>query len=475
MYAAIYDTYPYCRNSNNIMAEKKPVDISPKQDSGVLKEIIREGEGTELPPPGSKVKVHYVGSLLDGTQFDSSRTRSQPFEFDLGKGSVIKAWDIGVATMKKGEIAILMCAPEYAYGKKGSPPNIPPDATLKFEVEVIGWKGEDLSPGKDGGIERLQITPGDGYSTPNDGAMVEVKLIGEYNNKIFDEREVSFSLGEGSDINIIEGVEKALEKFKKGETSRLTIKPKYAFGNDGNEEFDIPPNATIQYTVTLKSFEKAKESWSLDSEEKVQQGKLFKEKGTNYFKAGKLHLATKMYKKVQSFLDFDKGEDPYSEDRRALILSSNLNLALCYLKLDEPFEAKNSATSALEIDPKNEKALFRRGQAYLAIGEPQLALDDFKALLLIEPNNSAAKAQLAVCNKTLKEQLQKEKKIYANMFDKFAKMDTQREEEEKKKAPDVMSSLGEWGKEDREREPTEFERENPNILMLNGSGEFQDM
>lgn len=114
----------------------EPVDISPKQDKGVLKEILQEGVGDELPCQGSKVKVHYTGTLLDGTQFDSSRDRGQPFQFDLGKGSVIKAWDIGVATMKKGERAILTCAPEYAYGKTGSPPTIPPDATLKFDVSV---------------------------------------------------------------------------------------------------------------------------------------------------------------------------------------------------------------------------------------------------------------------------------------------------------------------------------------------------
>lgn len=93
--------------------------------------------------------------------------------------------------------------------------------------------------------------------------------------------------------------------------------------------------------------------------------------------------------------------------------------------MNEPFEAKNAASSALEIDPKNEKALFRRGQALLATAEAHLAAKDFQEVLNIDPNNKAAQAQLAVCHKSMKEQLQKEKKIYANMFEKFAKMDTQ--------------------------------------------------
>nr|XP_022905761.1 FK506-binding protein 59 [Onthophagus taurus] len=451
------------------------MDISPKKDEGVLKDILTPGEGDETPPPGCKVRVHYTGTLLDGTQFDSSRDRNQPFEFDLGTGSVIKAWDIGVATMKKGERAMLTCAPQYAYGEAGSPPNIPPNSTLKFDVEVLSWKGEDLSKNKDGGIERFLITAGEGHSTPNDEALVDIHLVGTHEGRVFDERDVSFCLGEGLNVNIVEGVENALESMKKGEKSRIIVKSKYGFGSNGSEEFKIPPDATLEYVVTLKTFEKAKECWSMDIEEKIEQAKLFKEKGTNYFKEGKLQLAVKMYKKVLSYLEYKEKDGPHGDEQKSLLLSANLNLSLCYLKLNEPFEARNSATSALDIDENNEKALFRRGQAHLSLSEPQLAANDFAALLKVEPNNSAAKSQLAQCNKTLKEQLQKEKKIYANMFDKFAKMDTQREEEEKRKEPDVMSSLGEWGKEDREREPTEFEKENPNILMLNGSGEFQDM
>lgn len=109
-------------------------DISPEHDRGVLKEMLKMGEGEETPSSGCIVKVHYTGTLLDGTKFDSSRERNEPFEFELGQSRVIKAWEIGTATMKKGEIAILTCAPEYAYGKPGSPPKIPPDAVLKFEV-----------------------------------------------------------------------------------------------------------------------------------------------------------------------------------------------------------------------------------------------------------------------------------------------------------------------------------------------------
>lgn len=124
---------------------------------------------------------------------------------------------------------------------------------------------------------------------------------------MFEEREVSFNIGEGSDIGIIDGVEKALEKFKRGETSRCIIQPKYAFGENGKPEWNIPSNASIEYTITLKSFEKAKESWSLDTDERIQQCELFKEKGTAYFKQNKFDLATKMYKRVTAFLASEKG------------------------------------------------------------------------------------------------------------------------------------------------------------------------
>lgn len=133
-------------------------------------------------------------------------------------------------------------------------------------------------------------------------------LLGKFGDKVFDDRDVTFTIGEGSEANIIDGVERAVEKQKKGEVARVIIKPQYAFGAEGNADLGVPANTTVEYTITLKTFEKAKESWSLDTEERIEQSKLLKEKGTNYFKAGKYNLAIKMYKKVLSFLEVEKGE-----------------------------------------------------------------------------------------------------------------------------------------------------------------------
>ena len=95
------------------------------------------GSGREAKA-GDHVKVHYTGTLTNGEKFDSSRDRNEPFPFTLGKGEVIKGWDQGVAGMKVGGKRKLTIPSDLGYGDNGSPPKIPPGATLKFDVELIG-------------------------------------------------------------------------------------------------------------------------------------------------------------------------------------------------------------------------------------------------------------------------------------------------------------------------------------------------
>jgi len=83
------------------------------------------------------VTIHYVGRLTDGTKFDSSRDRNQPFVTKIGVGAVIKGWDEGVPQLSLGQKAELTISSDLAYGRRGFPPQIPGDSTLKFEVELL--------------------------------------------------------------------------------------------------------------------------------------------------------------------------------------------------------------------------------------------------------------------------------------------------------------------------------------------------
>lgn len=113
--------------------EKEKFIMGP---DGLKYTIDVEGAGLAAKK-GDKVVVHYTGWLMDDTKFDSSRDRDQPFTFQIGAGRVIKGWEIGVEGMKIGETRTLIIPSELGYGQRGAPGAIPPNATLKFEVELL--------------------------------------------------------------------------------------------------------------------------------------------------------------------------------------------------------------------------------------------------------------------------------------------------------------------------------------------------
>jgi peptidylprolyl isomerase len=104
--------------------------------SGLKYVEIKEGDGA-TPKTGQTVVVHYTGTLENGTKFDSSRDRNQPFSFKLGVGQVIKGWDEGLSTMKVGGRRQLIIPPELGYGARGAGGVIPPNAKLIFDVELL--------------------------------------------------------------------------------------------------------------------------------------------------------------------------------------------------------------------------------------------------------------------------------------------------------------------------------------------------
>ena len=122
----------------------QPTEVTMEEEitttaSGLQIKVLVVGTG-EAATVGKTAVVHYTGWLPDGTKFDSSVDRGTPFEFALGAGRVIKGWDEGVATMNIGGKVELIIPPDLGYGAQGAGGVIPPNATLKFEVELLGLK-----------------------------------------------------------------------------------------------------------------------------------------------------------------------------------------------------------------------------------------------------------------------------------------------------------------------------------------------
>ncbi|KAM1538993.1 hypothetical protein ACFX15_003560 [Malus domestica] len=530
---------------------------------GLKKKLLKEGEGWDNPKNGDEVEVHYTGTLLDGTKFDSSRDRGTPFKFTLGQGQVIKGWDEGIRTMKKGEDALFTIPPELAYGESGSPPKIPPSATLQFDVELLSWTSiNDIS--KDGGIikkilkegekwenpkdldevivnfeaqledkalvakyqaveftikdgyfcpaiskavktmkkgEKVLLTvkpqygfgdkgkpasgsegavppnttlhitlelvswrtvsevtddkkvikkilkEGEGYERPNEGAVVKLKLTG----KLQDGKEfLKKGHVEGEDLfefktdeeQVIDGLDRAVQTMKKGEVALLTIAPEYAFGSvEFQQELAVvPPNSTVNYEVELVSFEKDKESWDMNTEEKIEAAGKKKEEGNALFKAGKYARASKRYEKAVKYIDYDTsfGEEE-KKQAKVLKVACNLNDAACKLKLKDYKQAEKLCTKVLELEGRNVKALYRRAQAYIQLADLDLAELDIKKALEIDPNNRDVKLEYKTLKEKMKEYNKKEAKFYGNMFAKLTKSDSPDSNKEAAKDAEPMS------------------------------------
>jgi FKBP-type peptidyl-prolyl cis-trans isomerase len=137
---AFYEMFPPRESKGGPSAPGAPaVTSAPAADFPLKKEDLKVGTGAEATE-GKTVEVQYTGTLTDGTKFDSSRDRNEPFTFTLGAGQVIKGWDEGVKGMKEGGRRKLTVPPSLGYGAQGAGDKIPPNAVLIFDIELLKVK-----------------------------------------------------------------------------------------------------------------------------------------------------------------------------------------------------------------------------------------------------------------------------------------------------------------------------------------------
>lgn len=130
--------HPFAGQSLDFELEVLEIAVPPPRQSELELETLEEGDGKSFPKAGDKLTMHYTGMLMsDGTKFDSSRDRGQPFSFTIGVGQVIRGWDEGVIQMSVGQRALLKIPADMGYGAQGAGGAIPPDADLIFDVELI--------------------------------------------------------------------------------------------------------------------------------------------------------------------------------------------------------------------------------------------------------------------------------------------------------------------------------------------------
>jgi peptidylprolyl isomerase len=204
-----------------------------------IDEVVGTGDALQ---PGDFVKVHYTGTLVDGTKFDSSLDRNEPAVFPIGIGQVIPGWDEGVGSMKVGGKRRLIIPPVLAYGDKGAGTVIPPNATLIFEVEVL-----EIPKVK---IEEVVVGTG---PSPKRGDTIVVHYTGTLTDGTqFDssrDRNEPFTLQIGVG-QVIPGWDQGIMTMKVGGKRKLTIPPELAYGSRGSGSV-IPPNATLIFEVEL--------------------------------------------------------------------------------------------------------------------------------------------------------------------------------------------------------------------------------
>lgn len=315
------------------------------------------------------------------------------------------------------------------------------------ETNQAGDKPQDEVAALPPGMTKKIIQPGKGEEMPDDGYEVTVHYTGKFEDgKEFDSSHsrgspFNFTVGTGS---VIKGWDIALKTMKRNEIAEFSLPPELAYGERGTQ--GIPPNSRLIFTIELMDWaadggNDQKPIYRMSLEERLSKCQEKKSAGGAQFKDGKFDQAIRSYRDVMKFAEISEFRDdgkvveldscqnsqmPAESDQekakrlelKQMLLTSYLNLALCYLKVNKLKECIANCDQALKLDPKSVKAHFRKGLAYLPTKDYEKAVKQFDLVLQLDPNNAEAKAKKAFCNNELRDYYQKQKELYKVMFQK---------------------------------------------------------
>lgn len=394
-------------------------------DLGVIKKVIDEGQGWESPREPYEVKA-WISAKTGDDKVILSPKQGEPYFFTIGKSEVPKGLEMGIGTMTREEKAVIYVTNQYL--TESPLMSVVGLEEVQFEVELIHFTQVRDMLG-DGRLIKRRLRDGKGefpMDCPLQDSLLRVHYKGMLLNKektVFidtridnDGQPLEFSSGEGL---VPEGFEMCVRLMLPGEVALVTCPPDYAY-DKFTRPANVPEGAHIEWEIELLGFEMPKDWTGLDFQGVMDEAEKIRTTGNRLFKEGKFELAKAKYEKV--LREFNH-VNPQDDEEGKVFLNTrnllNLNVAACHLKLGECRKSIETCNKVLEANPAHVKALYRRGMAYMEVGDFEEARSDFEMMLKVDKSSELdATAALKKLKQKQQDVEKKARRQFKGLFDK---------------------------------------------------------
>lgn len=394
-------------------------------DLGVIKKVIDEGQGWESPREPYEVKA-WISAKTGDDKVILSPKQGEPYFFTIGKSEVPKGLEMGIGTMTREEKAVIYVANQYL--TESPLMSVVGLEEVQFEVELIHFTQVRDMLG-DGRLIKRRLRDGKG-EFPMDCPLQDSLLRIHYKGMLLNEEKtvfidtridndgqpLEFSSGEGL---VPEGFEMCVRLMLPGEVALVTCPPDYAY-DKFTRPANVPEGAHIEWEIELLGFEMPKDWTGLDFQGVMDEAEKIRTTGNRLFKEGKFELAKAKYEKV--LREFNH-VNPQDDEEGKVFLNTrnllNLNVAACHLKSGECRKSIETCNKVLEANPAHVKALYRRGMAYMEVGDFEEARSDFEMMLKVDKSSEPdATAALKKLKQKQQDVEKKARRQFKGLFDK---------------------------------------------------------